>query len=587
MGHSPGKSSSILALLVLLAVLLPCQAPAQAPENQAQGAAANAKPQTAVDSLATIQRSIESRRNALRELRDQLKLLEEAAEKQEVEQKIERIRSEIAELQQSFEHIALGGINLSVLVDQPEQPIDWREEIEQISRPLLSTLKELTAKPRQLDSLHRDIERRENQLKVIDKALDSIRSFSKQDLPPAAADPIKQLLANWDQRRDDTERALEISRIKLDSLKSEGISWQASAGEAITEFFGGRGLTLLLAVAIGTGIWLVLKMLLGIYLRWLYRTPRDIGVTRTPLILYTYRLATAAVIILATLMVFYARGDVLFLTLALIALAGAALALRQTLPRYTAEIRLLLGVGPVRERERLVLDGIPYTVESLSVYSVLRNPALEGVVRLPLRAMNDYASRPAGQEPWFPCQPGEYLQLPGGGIGKVLRQTIELVELAVQDALVQFRTQDFIAQNVRNLSREGFGIACTFGIDYRHQAICLDTVPGRFREAIIDRFKQGGLGNDIRDILVEFKMAGASSLDYQIYVVLEGGAAKAYFRAQRLIQQACVEICNREGWVIPFAQITVHTANDTTMPGQERTTGALAQPAAGPAASPV
>ncbi len=560
MTHTPRNSSSILALLVLLAAWLPCQTPAQLSRNPSQDITAEAKLQAAVDNLTTIQQSIESKRNAIRELKEQMKSLEEAAERQGVEQKIERVRGEIAELQQSFEQIALGGINLSVLADQPEQPIDWREEIEQISRPLLSSLKELTAKPRQLDSLRRDIQRREDQLRIIEKALNSIRSFSKQDLPPEAAAPISQLLVTWEQRRDDTERGLEITRFKFNNLKSEGITWRASTGEALAEFFSGRGLTLLLAIAIGVIIWLALKVLLKIYLRWLYRTPSDVGVTRAPLILYSFRLATAALIVLATLMVFYVRGDVLFLTLALFALAGAALALRQTLPRYTAEIRLLLGVGPVRERERLVLDGIPYRVESLSVYSVLRNPALEGVVRLPLHVMNDFASRPTGDEPWFPCQPGDILLLENGSLGRVVRQTIELVQITVQDALVQIRTGDFIGQNARNLSREGFGVAGTFGIDYRHQAICLDAVPGRFRDAIVERFNQAGLGDDLRDILVEFKTAGTSSLDYQIYLVLDGRAAKAFFKAQRLVQQACVETCNREGWEIPFTQITVHQA---------------------------
>jgi hypothetical protein len=117
---------------------------------------------------------------------------------------------------------------------------------------------------------------------------------------------------------------------------------------------------------------------------------------------------------------------------------------------------------------------------------------------------------------------------------------------------------------VHNLTREGFGIAGTFGIDYRHQDICLDVVPGRFRAAIRERFGKAGLGEALRDILVEFRAAGASSLDYQIYVVLDGTAAAAYFRAQRLIQQACVATCNREGWVIPFPQLTVHPGDTST-----------------------
>jgi len=325
----------------------------------------------------------------------------------------------------------------------------------------------------------------------------------------------------------------------------------------------GRGLTLFLAILISLAIWLILKGLITAYWRWLYQTRHDVGITRAPLVYYSYRLATAVIIIFAVLMVFYARGDVLLLTLAVIALAGAALTLRQTLPRYAAELRLLLGIGPVREEERLVLDGVPYFVESLSVYSVLRNPALEGLVRLPLHAMNALASRPAGQEPWFPCQPGDYVILANGGFGKVLRQTIELVTVSVLDSLVQIRTQDFLGQSIRNLSREGFGIASVFGIDYQHQAICLDTVPDRFREAIIARFEQAGLKDDIEDILVEFNAAGTSSLDYRIYLVLNGRAANAFFRAQRLVQQACVDTCNQEGWIIPFTQITIHSGDDT------------------------
>lgn len=566
MHHAQRFPLAILVLTALLLALAPGQVPAQSPEPPVAAVPADSKIQAAVDNLTTIQQSIDTKRNSLRELREQLKTLDDATERQEVEQRIERTRSEITELQQSFEHIALGGINLTVLTDQPEQRIDWREEVEQISRPLLSTLKQLTAKPRQIDSLSRDIERRESQLKVIEKALDSLQSFSRQELPAAVAEPLKPLLASWEQRRDDTQRALDISRYKLDGIRAGGVSWRTATWEAVSEFFHGRGLTLLLAMVAALAIWLVSRGLRALYLKWLFRSPRDTGVKRAPLILYSYRLATAVLMVLATLMVFYARGDLLFLTLAIIALVGAALALRQTLPRYAAEIRLLLGVGPVREKERLVLEGVPFLVESLSVYSVLRNPLLDGVVRLPLHAMNAFASRPAGQEPWFPCQPGDYIQLPGGAVGRVLRQTIELVEVSVLDSPVQYRTGEFIGLNVRNLSRGDFGIAGSFGVDYRHQAICLDVVPERLRTAIVERFGRAGLGDAVRDVLVEFKNAGSSSLDYQIYVVLAGHAASAFFKAQRLVQQACVDACNRAGWVIPFTQITVHADNGAAPP---------------------
>ena len=574
-----------LALLAVLFTCAPCIAVAQQDTaSPIVGNGTNARSPNAVENLANIQQSLEAKRTAIRELREQLKLLEDVSEKQALEQKIERINKDITSLQLAFENIALGSPDLSVLTDEPEQQIDWRVELEQVSRPLLSTLKELTAKPRQIDSLRREAARQEDLLKVIEKAIDSISDFKQQALSPMVAGPVDQLLLEWEQRRDDVQRALEITRFKLSSIKTESTAWYTSAGEALTEFFSGRGLTLLLAILVSVVIWLLSKWLLAAYWRWLFRAEHDLGITRAPLIYYSYRLATAIIIVFAILLVFYVRGDVLFLTLALIALTGAALTLRQTLPRYAAELRLLLGVGPVREKERLVLDGVPFIVESLSVYTILKNPALEGVVRLPLHDMNDLASRPASQEPWFPCQPGDFVLLADGSFGLVLRQTIELVEVMVRDSKVQIRTRDFLGQNVRNLSREGFGVASTFGIDYQHQAICLDKVPARFQEAITTRFEQAGMKDDIEDLLVEFKAAGASSLDYQIYMILNGRAAKAYFRAQRMVQQACVDACNREGWVIPFTQVTVHSGNSAAGPGKhpDETASGITQIAAAP-----
>lgn len=556
------KTPRLLKSLLLLMLFLGCSSSygetetASVPEQQTAAEVIN---QGATDNLVSIQNAIDQKRNTIRELREQQKKLEDATENEDIELKIGRLKNEISGLQQAFEHLALGGINQSILTEQPEVKIDWRDEIEQVSRPLLSTLKEITAKPRELDSLRRDIERREEQLLLIDRALESLHFYKNQPLPPPAIELIDQMTTEWEQRRDDAQRAHDIATFKLDSMNVETVPWYTSTGKAFNDFFRGRGLTLLLAIITSIIIWLISKGLLKLYWHWLARKHGDTGVRRAPLVYYTHRLVTVIIIVIALLMVFYIRGDVLFLTLAMVALVGAALTLRETLPRYTAELRLLLGVGPVRERERLLLDGIPFIVESLSVYTILRNPALEGMVRLPLHTMDSLASRPASKEPWFPCQPGDFMLMADGNLGKVLRQTIELVEVIVLDSIVQIRTQDFLGQNNRNLTRHGFGIACTFGIDYEHQAICLDIVPERFREAITARFKTAGLSEDIIDIIVEFKEAGASSLDYRIYITLNGRAASAYFKAQRLVQQACVDTCNREGWVIPFTQITVHT----------------------------
>ena len=548
-----------LAILGLLAaVLFPVVHAQDAP--LVDSGTTNGRPASAVENLTGIQQSIDIKRSVILELRSKLKNVEDKTEREELEQKINRARSEVNNLEQSFEQILLGGLNLSILTDVPEKRINWQDEIEQISKPLLSTLKKLTEKPRQIDALRRDIERRQGQLKIVAKAIDTIDAYNAQDLPPAAANAIKQLLVDWQQRRDEIQRAEELARYRLDSLSAEDTGWEVSTGEALTNFLYGRGLTLLLAISTALVIGLLVKGLIGLYRRWLSAKRQDKGEPLAPLFLYSYRLLLTVIIVFSILMVFYIRGDVLLITLSVVVLIGVVLSLRQTLPRYTAELRLLLGVGPVREGERCVLDGIPYLVESLSVYTQLRNPELEGVVRLPLHTMNDHVSRPLTEEPWFPCRPDEYVILGNGNLARVLTQTIERVEVMVIDSIVQIRTQDFLEQNVRNLTRDGFGIAATFGIDYQHQAICLDIVPARLRAGIIARFEKAGMKEDIKDLMIEFNSAGASSLDYRIYMILNGRAAKAYYKAQRMVQQACVDTCNLEGWVIPFTQVTVHSA---------------------------
>jgi hypothetical protein len=260
------------------------------------------------------------------------------------------------------------------------------------------------------------------------------------------------------------------------------------------------------------------------------------------------------------------RGDLLLLSLTIIALVMLALGAWRFLPGYILEARLLLNVGAAREGERVIYNGLPFRVASLNLYSELRNPELEGSIRLPLSALAQLTSRPRADEKWFPCSSGDYLLLPDGSFAQVLQQTVETVRLSVVGSMLQYSSADFLQLDVRNLSRQGFGVAEVFGIDYQHQKISLDQVPERFRSSLNAAFESAGLGDDLKDLLVDFKEAGTNSLDYIIYATMHGSCAGSYFKISRLIQQTCVDVCNHEGWGIPFTQVTIHQA-ETVSPG--------------------
>jgi hypothetical protein len=61
---------------------------------------------------------------------------------------------------------------------------------------------------------------------------------------------------------------------------------------------------------------------------------------------------------------------------------------------------------------------------------------------------------------------------------------------------------------------------------------------------------------------VEFLEAGASSLDYLVLADWDGAAAPSYERCQRAIQRVLVDLCNEQGWNIPFPQMTLHKGAD-------------------------
>ncbi|NJN46528.1 MAG: hypothetical protein HC808_08675 [Candidatus Competibacteraceae bacterium] len=274
----------------------------------------------------------------------------------------------------SFERIAVGGLDLSVFSEEPEAVFNWQEELIEITRPVLSSLRELTDKPRKIEQLRSQINRQEDQLEVIDKALDSITAFQGHALPAPIDEKLNALATDWHQRRNDIEQELENARFQLASLQGNNVSSLEAVQIAFNDFLRGRGLTLGLAMLALITVWLFMRTLLWVHEKAGNRRNQKQRIKKARLIRYSYRLLTGVFAVFAVLIVFYLRSDLLLLVLAILALVVLGLGLRQTLPRYLTEIRLLLDVGPVRTGERVIYNGVPLQVKSINVYSVLRNP---------------------------------------------------------------------------------------------------------------------------------------------------------------------------------------------------------------------
>ncbi len=381
-------------------------------------------------------------------------------------------------------------------------------------------------------------------------------------LQETAGNYLDDLREGWTDELQQLEGEELIATRQLQELLGEKEGSFSGVVPSLKRFVLGTGLTLLLATLAALLMYLVMRSIWWVYEKKIVSKETRRKSTLYRFSAYLYHLVTALFILLTIFIVLYVREDLLLLALASLLLAGVLLNFKQFFPRYFSEARLLLNLGSVREEERVIYNGLPWQVKSLNLHTVLHNPALDGIVRLPLSIVRDLVSRPVRNNLWFPSQRGDYIILPDGVLGRVKYQTPDLVEVTVRGGMAQtFTTADFYTLNITNLSRdESFGVAVTFGLDYSLQSISVTEIPDSLHQAITEKLNSTELGKETVSLMVELSEASASSLDYIIYGTFRKSSASSYYRIQRLVLQTCVEVSNERNWTIPFPQLTVHSA---------------------------
>jgi small-conductance mechanosensitive channel len=535
-------------------------------EKEALRVAEQKKQQSALESLESTQQAIKEKTTEQAELQSALKQADPSI-RPEIQITLDSVNAEIKKLNQSFEQVAIGGVNLSVF--GKEEPFDWQKELVLITQPILESLKGLTEKPRKIERLRTIIAERESQVFEIDRALKTIQNRLASQPTTLIAGKLKDTLATWEGYQKNNIREIELAEVQLESLLGNNVSWYETLNTTIAQFFKGRGQTLFIALVVSIIVWLLMKALLTLLM---YRrkskpqstkktTNKPRNLTSYRLAHYLYKLLTTVLIVFSVMIVLYVRGDLLLLALMIIVFIGFAVALKQILPRYVTEARLLLNLGTAREGERIIYNGIPWEIVHINVHTILRNPSLQGVLRIPLSELAGMNSRALNNdESWFPSKKGDYLLMPDGSVAEVLLQTPENVELQSRAGMrSSYPSQSFFSTAFFNLTKgESFGVGSTFGIDYNHLDISLTRVPEAFKQATTEGLRSAGLAEHVDDILVDFQTANNSSLDYIIYVTLKSRVASSYFKVGRVIQQSCVKACNENNWGIPFPQLTVH-----------------------------
>ena len=149
--------SCTLAISIALS-LCPGTATAQdtAQQTDSQASPSSEAQQQTVRRLLTIRQALEERRARVRELLEELGQADEA-DKDKIRQQVAALRDTISELTRSFENIAVGGVSLRGFEDDSSLQLSWHDELMQVARPLLNSLKQATEKPRRIEELRREI----------------------------------------------------------------------------------------------------------------------------------------------------------------------------------------------------------------------------------------------------------------------------------------------------------------------------------------------------------------------------------------------------------------------------------------------
>lgn len=528
---------------------------AQAPEATLPDQA-NQSSET-LQSLEALQRALGLKEAEAASLQTELANATDDMLRQDVGRRLQQVRDAIEEQRRQFDGFAMD-IDLSPFSPQVKTKFDWQEQLGKLLEPILAEFEHATAESRAIGLLRQQIDDVRTRRDLAAKAVGNLEALLAQPATPELRTRLATRHKMWQGLQEQLENEYSALDLQLKSREAARQSVLDQTTGYAKNFFRTRGMNLILGIGAFCAVFFGFR--LGEYaLRKLRRkgTEKHFSSRLTALLFHVFSILGG---LAAMMLVFNVAGDWFLLGIVIIFLFGVGWASINTLPQQVETIKLMLNVGAVREGEYLVFEGTPYRVDSLGFSAHLNNPRLDGGTRLlPVKFLVGMNSRPVGgREAWFPCQQGDWVALAGGQTGRIVSQTPATVQVAVPGGeQIVYPTAVFLGLNPKNLSA-GFRVESTFGLDYRHQALATTEIPPKMLAKLQAELPTIVGAENVANIQAFLSCANKSSLDYSIWVDLQGAAADKALLVPGAIQRILVDACNEYGWVIPFPQVKVH-----------------------------
>jgi len=510
-------------------------------------------------SLSALQDSLRERERQQEELHARLQAAGDDLQRASIRRELEETIKEVNDLRSQFRRIALSTDVGVFETQEEEEEFDWQQEAIKFVRPILAMLENLTAETRELAELQDRLEYQSRRRDAAKGAIENLDRLLEGDMEGDLRERLIREREVWRGRLRDAQNQITAVQNSLDQRMAEREDPVGRARGAATNFIRttGRNLTF--------GVLAFLAAYLG--MRGIYKAIRFLKPARNKGRSFSTRLFTLIWTLLgvffgigAMLTVFNITGDLFLLSLTVVFLVGTAWAAMKALPQFVELIRMMLNMGAVKEDQRLIFDGIPWKVESISFATQLVNPLLDGgEMLLPTRMLVGRHSRfPGEKEEWFPSRSGDWVVLSDGTHGRIAYQNPSAVQVISPGGDQKiYPVQQYIELSPAVLS-SGFRRTIVFGIDYGHQAEVVSGIPKAMTERLRERLGKR-LGDSLMEVTVLFSVAADSSLNFEVFVDCGGEAARHWLVIPAWTQSALVELCQERGWKIPFPQLQVHT----------------------------
>jgi hypothetical protein len=563
MSHPVVTRAPLFTLLfLLLALLLPAPAPAAE-----EGATAPPVEQTPTEeALATLRSLLQLQsdlKKDIKELNGQLAAAQTEGEKKALQLQLEKQEADLQTTVTNLKGIA-AGVDIASLRAVEEKKFSLQEELFSLLKPALKEMREMTSHVREKSELKDKIAYYQKKLPIAEMAVANLNALLQANENKDLERHLQGQLAEWHTQLTVIKSELQSAELKLEKLEESEASLAEASQSYLKSFFQRRGLYLTQAILTVLGILLLSRLSYRALHRLLPGYRVEHRSFRIRLLDLMHRLVTVILAILGPMVVFYLAEDWVLFSLGILLLLGIGLTLRHALPRYWQQIQLFLNVGSVREGERIYLNGLPWRVRQINIFSMLENPTAELTQRVRIDELVDMKSHASRHDdPWFPCRRGDWVRLGDGMRGKVAGISQQLVEIIERGGAHRtYQTADFLALSPINLSR-GFRLKEIIGISYNLQRDSVAAIPETLKDYIERRAAEEGYGEHLHSLRVEFEKANTSSLDLVVVADFDGAVADLYGRLQRALQRWCVEACSEFDWEIPFTQLTLHQAQAT------------------------